>query len=181
MVGDMYPFTDQTSTVSGAGTASENGAVALATSSNTGANALLQGPGRTSAQDWTLCARVKMAAGVTRTMIIGCKANITAVDENGMIAFRVQNTGNIIGVCDNAGTETARDSGVTIATERALRIEVRSGGTIVRFYVDGVQVGADVTTNIPTTTNLKTIVGHSVQDNLGVTAYVWDVSGWCEV
>lgn len=125
----------------------------LATGATVNSDSGLKGALLLAANDWTLEAEVYLDSLADQTIIIGAKTDAgNYADENGLIAFRVTGTGNIIGVCDSAGVETTRDSGFVpvLTTRRVLRIEVRSGGTIVRFYVDGAQVGADVTTNIPT-------------------------------
>ena len=115
------------------------------------------GPRFTASRDWTLSARVRIPALASQSIFVGFKSRNYA-DENHIIAFRVSGTGNVIGVCDSGGTETTRDTGANGATELLLRIEVRSGGTIVRFYKNNSQVGADVTTNIPTG-SLNAVIG----------------------
>jgi hypothetical protein len=103
-----------------------------------------------AARDWTMVGRIIIPSVASQEIFLGFKPSLNFADENGIIAFRVNGTGNLIGVSDSGGTETTRDTSATGATEQSLRIEVRSGGTIVRFYKNGTQVGADVTTNIPT-------------------------------
>lgn len=129
------------------------------------------GPRFTAARDWTFNARVRIPALANQSIFVGFKATRSFADENNVIAFRVTGTGNVIGVCDSGGTETTRDTSANGATEMTLRIEVRSGGTIVRFYKNGSQVGADVTTNIPTAAlvnmiGLRSGVAQTVQLNV---------------
>ena len=90
--------------------------------------------------------------------------------------------GEIVGVVDNSGSETTRASGVTPdgATEHTLRIEVREAGTIVRFYLDNAQVGADVTTNIPTGV-LYALCGLRNNTASSVTMNTADWFGWREI
>ena len=61
-------------------------------------------------------------------------------------------TGNFIGVSDSGGTETTRDSSTTPdgSTVVALRTKISSNGATIQFFLNGTQVGANVTTNIPT-------------------------------
>lgn len=142
--------------------------------------AYLIGPRVAVSGDFTLVFRGILPSASSQTLFVGLKTNPGATDENNLIAFRVSGTGNIVGVCDNAGTETQRDSGATGATECTLRIEIRSGGTIVRFYRNNVQIGADVTTNIPTGT-LYTIIGTLNGTAADRPMYAYDIYGWREV
>ena len=118
--------------------------------------------------------------------MIGAQASSSDfADANGLIAFRVSATGTLQGVCDSAGTETTRDTSFTPdgTTEMTLRIEVRSGGTIVRFFRDNVQVGADVTTNIPASLAAVMVCGidnGASGANRTITA-TFDWFGWREV
>lgn len=88
--------------------------------------------------------------------IFGFKVNGTNdfSDLDDFVGFRVLSTGgNVFGVCDDGGTETTRDTGIASgdpAEIHAYEIRINFLATIVQFFVDGVQVGADVTTNIPT-------------------------------
>lgn len=88
---------------------------------------------------------------VNRSLYIGFANATDPTDANNRIGFRILTGGNVIGFVDNGGTETVRDSGaVPTGAEQTLEILVSGDGTIVRFFVDNVQVGADVTTNIYT-------------------------------
>lgn len=162
------------------GAAGKEGSFLLQTDSNSGDYEVVQGTQLISTADWTMVWRGDIVSAASKTAIIGLAPNGTPLDQNGIIAFRVSGTGNIIGVCDNGGTETTRDTGATGATECTLRIEVREGGTIVRFYKDNVQVGADVTTNIPTAAGYV-IAGVSTQAVASKTMTLWDFYGWREV
>lgn len=119
------------------------------TGATSGNEAGVIGPSCIAARDWTLVFRGSIPSAANQEWFLGAKGTNFG-DANDLIAFRVTNTGNVIGVCDSGGTETPRDSGGTGATEATWRIEVRDGGTIVRFYKNNAQIGADVTTNIPT-------------------------------
>ncbi len=141
--------------------------------------AAMRGPYLISTADWTMVWRGKIPSAASQTIIIGCTTNGTPADQNGIIAIRVSGTGNVIGVVDNAGTETTRDTSATGVTELTLRIEARSGGTIVRFYKNNVQIGADVTTNIPSGVMLS-ICGISTQTTALKSFTTWDFYGWRE-
>ena len=125
----------------------------FSTGGTTAGSAGVRGPlNIAGAHDWTFGAKVILDSNANQNFLMGLTgAGGVFADQNDMIVFRVSGAGNIIGVCDNGGAETTRDSGITPdgATARTLRIEVRSGGTVVRFYVDNAQIGADVTVNIP--------------------------------
>lgn len=137
------------------------------------------GPQFAAADDWTMVWRGAIPATADATRLIGCIPATDFVDANNLIAFRVTGTGNVVGVCDSGGTETTRDSGGTGATECTLRIEVREGGTVVRFYKDNAQIGADVTTNIPTGT-LYTANGVRNTSTTSRDMHTADWFGWRE-
>lgn len=137
------------------------------------------GPRMRVARDWTFSARVKIGSVASQNFLLGFGSRNFA-DHNDLIAFRIAGTGNLIGVCDSGGSETTRDSGANGNSEMVLRIEVRSGGTIVRFYKNGSQIGADVTTNIPTG-SLSAIMG--IRSGVAQTALfnAWDAVVYQEV
>lgn len=168
-------------TVSQSTVAGKVGLWSFSTGATSGQNAGLKGPRFSTTGDWTMVWRGSVPSAASQTFFMGAKTTVTGfADENTLIGFRISATGNIIGVVDNAGTETTRDTGVTGASEHTLRIEVSSGGTIVRFYIDNVQVGADVTTNIPSADlyAMCGIVNSTTADKL---AYTADWFGWQEV
>lgn len=101
--------------------------------------------------DWVIGCRVKQtASAVSQDFFMGLKfdtAQFTATDINN-VGFRLSGTGNYLGVTDDNGTESTRDTGNNDTSEHALRIECSGNGTVVKFFFDNVQVGADVITNI---------------------------------
>jgi hypothetical protein len=123
-----------------------------------------------SAGDITLFWRGAFGAGGADTsQLFGLAAGTTIADANNFIGFRSNTTGNVFAVCDSAGSETATDTGTAQGTTpHDYEIRVRELGTIVEFFVDGVQVGSDVTTNIPKTINLNALCG-SAGNTTGVT------------
>lgn len=137
------------------------------------------GPRFSVARDWTFSARVKVGSLASQNWFMAFGSRNFA-DHSNVIGFRIAGTGNLIGVCDSGGTETTRDSGANGNSEMLLRIEVRSGGTIVRFYKNGSQIGADVTTNIPTG-QLSAILG--IRSGVAQTALfnAWDACIYQEV
>lgn len=145
-----------------------------------GESAGVVGPYADPQNDVTLVWRGKIPSAVSQVAFVGFKTSADFTDENGIIAFRVSGTGNVFGVCDSGGTETTRDTGATGATEMTLRIEIRSGGSLVRFFKNNAQVGADVTTNIPTGL-LITDVGILNSTTANKTMYTADCFGWREV
>lgn len=176
-------FSTLISATSGAitGTGTVNvGSWQFSTGATSGEFGLVSGPLLDDAQDWTMVWRGVIPSAASQEWFFGAKTNASAADENNIIAFRVSGTGNIFGVCDSSGTETTRDSGATGATECTLRIEVRSAGTIVRFYRNNVQIGADVTTNIPTG-NLIAVNGIRNTTTADKVSYTYDLYGWREV
>lgn len=65
------------------------------------------------------------------------------------------NSGNWQGVCRAAGVESVVNGGVAFAAGwKRLRFTVNAAGTSASFSVDGVSLGAAVTTNIPLTTQV---------------------------
>ena len=104
--------------------------------------------------DPTLIFRGCIPDEANRDIFIGFSADAALVvaAANNRIGFQIASSGNIIGVSDSGGTETQRDTGAVPSggtTLVTLKVVISDGGTIVRFYKDGTQVGADVTTNIP--------------------------------
>jgi hypothetical protein len=174
-------FTVELSGTSGAvsGGAQVPGAWHFNTGATSGEFGMVVGPFLAASQDWTLVWRGSVPSAASQTWFFGAKTSDSVTDENGIIAFRISDTGNIIGVCDSGGTETTRDSGATGATECTLRIEVRAGGTIVRFFRNNVQIGADVTTNIPTG-SLFAVNGIRNSTTAEKVAYTYDLFGWRE-
>ncbi len=141
------------------------------------------GPSWHTNQDMTLIwvGDPASATGASANVFFGLKpsANEDFSDVQNIIGFRKINTGNVFGVCDSGGTETTRDS--TVAGGVAVwRIDVRSGGTIVRFFRNGTQIGADVTTNVHqgvkyASCGLTCTVGSTQR-----TITIQDLNGWIE-
>jgi len=102
--------------------------------------------------DFDISAVILLDNDSAREIFFGWHSNQQAVGtSNNCLGFRVTNNGNIIGVADSAGVETTRDSGLAGSADPGTRYVLRivgAAGTI-KFYVNGAQVGADVTTNIP--------------------------------
>lgn len=96
----------------------------------------------------------------TFCLVMGFGDNLGA--QNGgtdAIAFRYShgtNSGKFECVTRSNGTETASDSGITVATDTnyRLRIEINAAGTSVAFYINGTLTATN-TTNIPTGTARK--------------------------
>lgn len=151
--------------------------------STTGAsNAGVIGPRAIYTNDNTFVARVSLVqSSANQNAFWGFQSSSSSfADANNCIGFRVTDTGNVFGVCDSGGTETTRDCGFLPTTEATYRIEIRDSGTVVRFYVNGVQVGADVTTNIPTG-GLYTALGIINSTTVSRVMLVFDAFVWREV
>ena len=105
------------------------------------------------ANDWVIGCRVKMNASASgQTFFLGLHDSpVNFTDNNNILGWRVVNTGNYIGVCDNGGTESTVDSSNNDTNEHVLEIRISGGGASVGFYFDGTQVGSEVTSNISTT------------------------------
>ena len=140
-----------------------------------------------ASDDWTITMRVLMGdpAGRTRGIVFGLSSggsvNGTATNK---IFWSILPSGNFIGRSDSGGSETTRDSGTAPdgSTEHTLRIEMRSGGSIVRFYFDNSKVGADVTTNIPSSTDMQLVFGGtSTSGETALTIHIADLMIWREV
>jgi hypothetical protein len=153
-------------------TSSDPGGAALRTSNVLGA-----------AEDWIITARVRVSDASLRFSVGLGTAFPDPSQSNDYIGFRIidPNLPEFVGVCDSAGVETVRSTGTQVgAADHRLRIEISGNGTVVKFFFDGVQVGADVTTNIPTTTamaihvfNRSSTAGHAV--------HISDLFAWREV
>lgn len=161
-----------------------DGSWQMVAGTSSGDDAGFYGPKVTVAQDPVMIGRIPWPTGGANAAnrvfgFIGASTGFN--DGNDSIGFRAIQTGNIIGFCDSGGTETTRDTGVAPdGTEYDLEIRVTTGGTIVQFFKDGVQVGADVTTNIPTGT-LYTAIGAVAAGASGSTMAAIDVFGWRDV
>lgn len=89
------------------------------------------------------------------------------------------NSGKFEAVCRNNSSETAVDTGITVAatTFYRMRIEVNAAGTSVVFKIDGNAV-ATITTNIPTGTSRVTAPLISILKSAGTTARVMRLDYW---
>ena len=166
----------------GAGTTLGGSYVFTAGTTNNG-DAGIRGPFFGAANDWTLICRVILPTEANQIILIGKPpAPADFSDGNDIIAWRVIDAGTLQGICDSAGSETARDTSVTPdgSTEHILEIDIRTGGTIVKFFRNNAQVGADVTTNIPTDVD-EISVGIKTEDTTSSKIECWDASCWREV
>ena len=157
-----------------------------AASTNGAGQALIRSnPAMAMDQDWTIVCRVAWADPPTNAIgyIVGIGIGDISPTVNGTMGWRMAPGGYYIGFVDEGGTETTRDSGTAGgATERTLRIEISGGGTTVKFFFNDSQVGADVTTNIPTGTSLY--LGAASQGGSAaspVTADFADLYAWRDV
>jgi len=137
--------------------------------------------------DWTLVARVNYAESATEPGFhfgLGVQDPNTrgAGNFNNFIGFRLPGGGgNLVGVCDNAGTESTVDEGSRKTGAYTLRIEIRSGGTSVSFYVNNTIVGSAITTNIPSSSAMYASLHVAGNGSNTGTLHVGDVFAWKEV
>ena len=136
--------------------------------------------------DWTLVARVNYAESATEPGFhfgLGVQDPNTrgAGNFNNFIGFRLPGGGgNLVGVCDNAGTESTVDEGSRKTGAYTLRIEIRSGGTSVSFYVNNTIVGSAITTNIPSSSAMYASLHVAGNGSNTGTLHVGDVFAWKE-
>lgn len=132
---------------------------------------------RTSASKKPACSALLYAltGAASQTVIIGFVTSTTdiATDANDMIGIRISGTGNIFAVVDSAGTETTRDAGSASAV--TVGVDVQSTA-LVRMTRNGTQIGADITTNIPTGT-VNAVCGISTQTTANKTLSVGSFAG----
>ena len=133
-------------------------------------------------QDWIITARVRVE-GVNGRFFLGLTDSVVADPQtnNDCIGLRESANAAFEFVCDSAGTETVRATAdLPGAADHRVRIEISANGTVVKFFWDGTQVGADVTTNIPTMNTMTLTVG--ARDG-GVNTFqsVSDLFAWREI
>jgi hypothetical protein len=133
--------------------------------------------------DWTLVARIVWPSSASQTLFFGMSKGSDVNDaglSNDAIGFRVSGTGNIFAFTDSGGTETTDDSGTApSATERTLRIEIRSAGTTIEFFVDNASIGS-ISANIPTGQTFS--INVAVKSTSGVkVSHIADIAAWREV
>lgn len=153
------------------------------TFATSGGNAGFNGPGFYQLlNDPTLCCRVRQdGSQSSQILAMGLSTSVGFEDGNNRVFFRLVDTGNWFGVADNAGTETVRDTTNNDTVPHALVIIVTGTGTSIAFRFDGVQVGAAVTTNIPSVSlNLGAVSG--IRNSTGASRVmdVTDFLGWAE-
>lgn len=93
-------------------------------------------------------------SAASQNVIMGMATSAAAqfADANNVVGIRVNGTGNYFGVSDSGGTETTRDTSVLPDGSTKQRFTVRkASNSLVQFFRNNSQIGADVTTNIPTT------------------------------
>lgn len=91
----------------------------------------------------------------TYTLRSGLGDSFVLAESTDFIGFRYThgtNSGKFQGVTRSNSTETAIDTGVTVAADTwyVLKFVINAAGTEVKFYVNNVVVSTTITTNIPT-------------------------------
>ena len=163
------------------------GGIKITAHTSNGQYALVTGSALFSSGDMTvICRCVPNAPGSNQDGTFFGLQPATAGGPRGAdsIGFRWTTAdASIIGFVDSGGTETTRDSGEDAdGTEYTLRLEVSANRSIVKFFIDNVQIGANVTTNIPNVSTLAVVINLAA-DNSGTawTDHFTDVMAWGEV
>jgi len=81
----------------------------------------------------------------------------------------------LVGTC-KSGSSTSTISALVVNADQWYKIKaiVNDDGTSVDFYVDGVQLGSTVTSNIPSSTSGMKLLG-TIEKSSGGTAYGTDI------
>ncbi len=114
-------------------------------------NAGIIGPsGIVISDDPTLCVRLRQALSeIQQVILFGLGLTTAFTDHNDSLGIRIVGDGNWFGFVDNGGTETTRDTSNKDTLAHDFVIVVSAAGTIVQLSDNGVQIGANITTNIP--------------------------------
>lgn len=133
-------------------------------------------------EDFTIVGRMEVPNEASRSVLFGLTAgNDPNLGTNDMIAWTVDGTGNYIFKTDSGGTETTRDTGTaaTDGAEHSFRIEISGGGGTVKAFFDNSQVGANITTNIPSSSTMRLLAGvKNASASPGRTLKLIDVVAW---
>jgi len=146
-------------------------------------SSVVAGQDLSAADDWTIVIRaLLMSADSSQPVFMGLSTADAPADANDRIGFRSLG-GNIVGFTDAAGSETTRDSGTAAngSTVHTFRIEVSGNGGTVKFYLDNSQIGANVTTTIPSSTAMQITIGVTGQSGVGGTLDLANAFAWREV
>lgn len=114
-----------------------------------------------AAADWVMGCRIKQSSSASaQDFFMGLRSTTTDfADENTSLGWRLVDTGNFIGFTDDGGSETTRDTSNNDTSEHTLRLELSGGGATLKLFFDNAQVGADITTNISSSTSLALACG----------------------
>ena len=130
--------------------------------------------------DYTLISRVVVPSAADQEFFFGMGNGSDPLDDD-KIGIRVIDTGNFFAFTDDGSTETTRDSGVAPSnTERLLQINIRDAATVVSMFLDGTQIGADITTNIPTASNFQITMSIAMTGAGNRPIYPLSLVGWRE-
>jgi hypothetical protein len=162
------------------------GAWSLLTSSGDTGERHIESAAHLSAdEDWVMDCRMLVPNEASRSVLFGLTENNDPnLATNNMIAWTVSGTGNYIFKTDSGGSETTRDTGTaaTDAAEHRFRIEISGNGGTIKAYFDNAQVGADVTTNIPSSATMRLMAGvKNASASPGRTLKLMDVVAWRDV
>ena len=125
----------------------------------------------TSAQDWTISARIVLTGTASLDFFMGMCLHTDTADSTYNSASR--NYKHRIGIgldgisdnwhvfVDDDGTETQQDSSTSPSggAVHRLTLKIRNNGALVQGFIDGVQMGSDITSNIPTLTDGMLLCG----------------------
>lgn len=133
--------------------------------------------GAAAADDWVVGCRVaQFGSAAGQEFFMGLHDVGVDFDgtNNGLIGWRLSDTGNYIGVSDNGGSESVVDSSNNDTSVHTLRMEISGGGATIEFFFDNVLIGAAITTNIPSSTALDLVCGVTGTDAADHHFYVSD-------
>jgi len=136
--------------------------------------------------DWTVVWRCNIAGTLTHLRLhMGWTPSNPGThgqdNDDNQIGFRQTGTANMFGVCDSGGTESTQDHGSNINTNASFRIEIRSGGSSVSFYINNSIVGSAITSNIPSSSAMYFNINIDGDGATDAHVHLSDLFAWREV
>lgn len=154
-----------------------NGYTTAATGASSGNDAGVLGQRIPGGRGFVISATLVANNVASQSVFMGASAGSDFLDTNAnLMGFRVNGTGNYIGVCDSGGTETTRDTSVVPDGSTFQRLTVRRSGSTVQFFRNGAQVGADVTSNL-TSSNMIAMLGIQTTTSASKNVSYFDFNG----
>jgi len=136
------------------------------------------------ADDWTIGCRVRIVAHADVQFFMGIAVNAGIAKRattNAIGITALGTNGNFILFVDSGGSEGTDDSGVAHGgTEHALRMEIRSGGSTVEYFVDNTSYGS-IASGLPTNTDMNINIGMNTGGSTAVTCHISDAYAYREI